>query len=98
LYAALLVEAQILGISAREDWIQNKKYRYTVRITQSIEWLPLHECRREQVCFFADCEKTLDPGEFTLGKSTQKMKQMRVQKIELCPPVSDSFAINAWPV
>lgn len=98
LYAALLLEAQYFGITALEHWIQNQSYRYTVRITQSIEWVAVSDCKRGQVRFFADCEKILDPAEFTVGKSSQKMKELRVQKFELCPPVRCPFSVNAWPV
>jgi hypothetical protein len=91
LYAAVLREAEYFGVATLADWIREKKYIYTVRITPSIEMERLSDCRGGLCPFWGDTEKEFEPGTLSTasnsGISATLWKRLLVQKIELCPPV-----------
>jgi hypothetical protein len=91
LYAAVLREAEYFGVATLAEWIREKKYIYTVRITSSIEVEQLSDCKRDLRPFWGDTEKGFEPGTLSTssnsGKSTTQWKRLLVQKIELCTPV-----------
>ena len=86
LYTAVLREAEYFGVATLAEWIREKKYIHSVRITPSIELEQVSDCRTGLRPFWGDTEKEFEPGTLSTasnsGKSTTLWKRLLVQKIE----------------
>ena len=92
-----LREAEYFGVAILAEWIREKKYIHSVRITPSIELEQVSDCRTGLRPFWGDTEKEFQPGALSTasnsGKSITLWKRLLVQKIEFYPPVRLSVVL-----